>query len=148
MLNKSIGRPITIRPFRQCFFNECPQQPGVLINTHHLDFLRVLLVSLVPTLYTSVYSIRATVEKMASFSRAASLKSLRPSLRRCRHPTPCVRSFGNVNRPNEVFIVSSARTPIGSFRGSLSSLPATKMGSIAISAAMERADIHPEQVSA
>ena len=32
----------------------------------------------------------------------------------------------------EVFIVSAARTPMGSFLGSLSSIPAPKLGSIAI----------------
>lgn len=39
----------------------------------------------------------------------------------------------------EVFIVSATRTPIGSFLGSLSSLPATKLGSIAIQGAIEKA---------
>lgn len=39
----------------------------------------------------------------------------------------------------EVVIVSAARTPIGSFLGSLSSLPATKLGSIAIQGAIEKA---------
>lgn len=38
-----------------------------------------------------------------------------------------------------VYIVSAARTPIGSFKGSLSSLPATKLGSVAIAGAIERA---------
>ncbi|TFH01911.1 MAG: acetyl-CoA C-acetyltransferase, partial [Calditrichales bacterium] len=38
-------------------------------------------------------------------------------------------------------IVGAARTPIGSFFGSLSSLPATKLGSLAIEAAIERAGI-------
>ena len=56
------------------------------------------------------------------------------------------RSYGKGARPNEVFIVSSVRTPIGSFRGSLSSLPATKLGSVAIKEAIERANIAPEQV--
>ncbi len=41
----------------------------------------------------------------------------------------------------EVVIVSAARTPIGSFQGSLSSLPATKLGSIAIKGALERAGV-------
>lgn len=36
-------------------------------------------------------------------------------------------------------IASAARTPIGSFQGSLSSLPATKLGSIAIKGAIDRA---------
>ena len=41
----------------------------------------------------------------------------------------------------EVVIVSSARTPIGSFMGALKSIPATKLGSIAIKAAIEKAGI-------
>lgn len=43
-------------------------------------------------------------------------------------------------------IVSAVRTPIGSFRGSLSLLPATKLGSIAIQAAVQRAEIKPQMV--
>jgi acetyl-CoA C-acetyltransferase len=39
----------------------------------------------------------------------------------------------------DVFIIGSARTPIGSFQGSLASLSAPKLGSIAIRAALERA---------
>ena len=46
----------------------------------------------------------------------------------------------------EVFIVSAVRTPIGSFLGSLSSVPAPKLGAAAIKAAVERAGIKPEQV--
>ncbi|MCH8274159.1 MAG: acetyl-CoA C-acetyltransferase [Armatimonadetes bacterium] len=46
----------------------------------------------------------------------------------------------------EVVILSGARTPIGSFMGSLSSLPAPKLGAVAIKAALERAGIAPEQV--
>ncbi len=57
----------------------------------------------------------------------------------------CVGSFHQ--RANDVVIASAVRTPIGSFRGSLSSLPATKLGSIAIQAAVERAGITPEQVN-
>ncbi|KAG5964491.1 erg10, acetyl-CoA C-acetyltransferase [Claviceps cyperi] len=45
-----------------------------------------------------------------------------------------------------VYIVSAARTPIGSFLGSLSSLSATQLGSIAIKGAVERAGIKPEDV--
>lgn len=46
-----------------------------------------------------------------------------------------------------VYIVSAVRTPIGSFLGSLSSLSATELGSIAIKAAVERVpEIKPEQV--
>jgi acetyl-CoA C-acetyltransferase len=46
----------------------------------------------------------------------------------------------------EVFIVSAVRTPIGSFLGSLSSVPAPKLGAAAIKAAVERAGIKPEDV--
>lgn len=38
----------------------------------------------------------------------------------------------------EVYIVSAARTPIGSFLGGLSSVPATKLGSIAIQGALNK----------
>ncbi|XP_049679508.1 acetyl-CoA acetyltransferase, mitochondrial isoform X2 [Accipiter gentilis] len=47
---------------------------------------------------------------------------------------------------NEVVIASAVRTPIGSFQGSLSSLPATKLGSIAIKGAIDRAGIPAEEV--
>jgi len=46
----------------------------------------------------------------------------------------------------EVVIVSAVRTPMGSFMGTLSSTPATKLGSIAIKAAVERAGIDPKLV--
>ncbi|KAJ4165178.1 hypothetical protein LMH87_006821 [Akanthomyces muscarius] len=45
-----------------------------------------------------------------------------------------------------VYIVSAARTPVGSFLGSLSSLSATRLGSVAIKGAVERAGIKPEEV--
>ena len=43
-------------------------------------------------------------------------------------------------------IVSAARTPIGSFNGLLSPVPATKLGSIAIGGALEKARLNREQV--
>jgi len=46
----------------------------------------------------------------------------------------------------EVVIASAVRTPIGSFQSSLSSLPATKLGSIAIQEAIKYAQIEPENV--
>ena len=46
----------------------------------------------------------------------------------------------------EVVIVGAARTPIGSFGGSLKGVPTRKLGAIAIKAAIERAGIKPEQV--
>ncbi|MDZ4382465.1 MAG: acetyl-CoA C-acetyltransferase [Parvibaculum sp.] len=47
----------------------------------------------------------------------------------------------------EVVIVGAARTPVGSFNGALSSLPAHELGRIAISAAIERAGIGMADVS-
>ena len=44
----------------------------------------------------------------------------------------------------EVVIVSAVRTPMGSFGGTLSTLPAVKLGAIAIKAAVERAGIDAE----
>jgi acetyl-CoA C-acetyltransferase len=43
-------------------------------------------------------------------------------------------------------ILSAARTPIGKLGGGLSTLDATELGGIAIEAALERADVAPEQV--
>ena len=46
----------------------------------------------------------------------------------------------------EVFIVSAVRTPIGSFLGSLSSVPAPKLGAIAIKGALEKINLDPKLV--
>lgn len=46
----------------------------------------------------------------------------------------------------EVVIASAVRTPIGSFQGALSSLGATRLGAIAIKAAVERAGIAGSEV--
>jgi acetyl-CoA C-acetyltransferase len=46
----------------------------------------------------------------------------------------------------EVVIVGAARTPIGSFLGSLSNVPATKLGSIVIKEALKRANVDSELV--
>src|SRR5947208_11216367 len=43
-------------------------------------------------------------------------------------------------------ILASARTPIGKMGGGLSSLEATELGAVAIEAALERAEVEPEQV--
>jgi acetyl-CoA C-acetyltransferase len=45
-----------------------------------------------------------------------------------------------------VYLVSRARTPIGSFNGALASLEAPQLGALAIKAALERAGIAPGQV--
>ncbi|RID43549.1 hypothetical protein BRARA_I00403 [Brassica rapa] len=54
-------------------------------------------------------------------------------------------SADSVN-PRDVCIVGVARTPMGGFLGSLSSLPATKLGSVAITAALKRANVDPSLV--
>jgi len=46
-----------------------------------------------------------------------------------------------------IVIASAARTPVGSFNGSLASLPASKLGEIAIKAALQRANVQPGDVS-
>lgn len=46
----------------------------------------------------------------------------------------------------EVVIVSAVRTPIGSFMGSLSTIPAPKLGAIAIKGALSKIDLNPELV--
>lgn len=46
----------------------------------------------------------------------------------------------------EAVIVSAVRTPIGSFQGSLSQLPATKLGALVISEALKRVNIPAEIV--
>jgi acetyl-CoA C-acetyltransferase len=47
----------------------------------------------------------------------------------------------------EVYIVSAVRTPMGSFMGAFANVPATKLGAIAIKAAVERAGITPSAVT-
>ena len=47
---------------------------------------------------------------------------------------------------NEVVIVSVARTPIGSFLGSLSNIPAPKLGAIAMKGALEKINLNPAKV--
>ena len=49
-------------------------------------------------------------------------------------------------KEEEIVIVSAARTPVGSFNGALSSLPAHALGQVAIKAALERAKVDPADV--
>ena len=46
-----------------------------------------------------------------------------------------------------IVIAGAARTPVGSFNGSLASLPAHELGKIAIKAALDRARVEPGEVS-
>jgi acetyl-CoA C-acetyltransferase len=52
----------------------------------------------------------------------------------------------NFNKMKEVFIVSVARTPVGAASGSLASLTATQLGSFAMKAALERAQLNGEEI--
>jgi acetyl-CoA C-acetyltransferase len=47
----------------------------------------------------------------------------------------------------EVYIVSAARTPIGSFLGTLSSFSAVQLGGFAYKAAVEKAGLSPDQIN-
>ncbi len=46
----------------------------------------------------------------------------------------------------EVFIVSAVRTPMGSFMGSLSTVPATKLGATAVKGALDKIGLDPNHV--
>src|SRR5574342_498364 len=46
----------------------------------------------------------------------------------------------------EVVIIGAARTPIGSFLGTLSAVPAPRLGAVAVKAALQRAGVDPAQV--
>ncbi len=48
---------------------------------------------------------------------------------------------------DNVVIVSAARTAVGNFGGSLSSIPAHVLGAKVIAAVLERANVKPELVS-
>jgi len=51
-----------------------------------------------------------------------------------------------VNNKQQPVIVSAVRTPMGSFNGAFSSLPATKLGSAVIAAALKQINLTSEQV--
>src|SRR5690606_18253731 len=48
---------------------------------------------------------------------------------------------------NSIVIVGAKRTAIGSFQGQFTGVPTTKLGSVAIQAALEHAGLAPDQVS-
>ncbi len=53
---------------------------------------------------------------------------------------------GVVGKENDALILSAARTPIGKYQGALSSIPATKLGALALKAALARAAVDPGDV--
>ena len=52
----------------------------------------------------------------------------------------------SMTKETEAVILSAVRTPIGKFQGALSAVPATKLGAIAVQAAVERAGINPAEI--
>lgn len=53
-----------------------------------------------------------------------------------------------MSQDNETIVIASAaRTPVGSFNGSFASVPAHELGKVAITAALERAGVQPNEVS-
>ncbi len=51
-----------------------------------------------------------------------------------------------MSQKDPVVIVSAARTPVGSFNGSLATVPAHELGAVVLRAAMERAGVEPGEV--
>jgi len=51
-----------------------------------------------------------------------------------------------MSKENEAVILSAARTPAGKFQGSLSGIPAPRLGAAAIQAAVERAGVDPKEI--
>ncbi|HKO31479.1 MAG TPA: thiolase family protein [Nitrospiraceae bacterium] len=51
-----------------------------------------------------------------------------------------------MSRQQQAVIVSAVRTPMGSFNGVFSPVPATRLGSIAIAEALKRINLRPDQV--
>jgi len=51
-----------------------------------------------------------------------------------------------MSKATEAVILSAARTPSGKFQGTLSDIPAPKLGAIAVKAAVERAGIDPNDI--
>ncbi len=70
-------------------------------------------------------------------------KTVQP-LRPCSHPI--FRSVRTLTMASEVFVVSATRTPIGSFQGALSSIPAPRLGASVIRSVVAQAGIDGSQV--
>ncbi|CAO3610471.1 unnamed protein product [Cunninghamella blakesleeana] len=51
-----------------------------------------------------------------------------------------------MTQPRDVYIAAAVRTPLGGFNGSLASLPATKLGSLAIEGAIKKINLPAEAV--
>lgn len=77
---------------------------------------------------------------MLSLRNIAKKTATKASVRRGIHSSAAPKN------KHDVVIVSVARTPIGSFGGSLASQSAVKLGTVAVSAAIQRAGIAPSDV--
>ena len=51
-----------------------------------------------------------------------------------------------MSKENEAVILSAVRTAVGKFQGGLSGIPAVKLGAVAVKAAVERANIDPQEI--
>lgn len=67
-------------------------------------------------------------------------------LKKCLPNAFTIMKRGISHSMNEVFIVSAVRTPIGSFQGSLASVPAPQLGATALKAAVEKAGIEKDEI--
>jgi len=74
------------------------------------------------------------------------LARIAPRARNSMHIIKRNLHISGVTGLKDVVIVSTARTPIGSFNGALSSIQAPKLSAITIKAALERGGVKPEQV--
>lgn len=65
-----------------------------------------------------------------------------------RHFIKFVLDFNKlIKMTKEVYIVAAVRTPMGSFLGELSSIPATQLGAAAIKGALERGNVDPALIN-
>ncbi len=65
-----------------------------------------------------------------------------------RHFIKFVLDFNKlIKMTKEVYIVAAVRTPMGSFLGGLSSIPATQLGAAAIKGALERGNVDPALIN-
>jgi acetyl-CoA C-acetyltransferase len=56
------------------------------------------------------------------------------------------RSIMSFNTPNEVVVVSAARTPVGSWQGALKNLSAVELGTVAAKKALDNIQLDPKAV--
>ncbi len=87
--------------------------------------------------------IRGRNIRIESGARRTGFGALDPSQTQ-REETRCLPP---IPQATPIVIAGAARTPLGKFQGELSSLAATELGTIAIKAALERAQVSPDAIS-